>query len=404
MIELRTPSSLELTEFLRLSEQPFHDRVDEAHLAHEVAMFDPSRCVWAWDADRPVGTAAALALELTLPGGRTGAAAGITVVGVLPTHRRRGIMASMMQRLYADARERDEPIAVLWAVEAAAYRSSGFGCATRVLKVDADASVAIAGVTAGTVQAELVDVTACHRRVGAIYERLRVVTPGMFRRGDTWLDVFQLDHAAEPRDGAGPMFCVVVSIDGRDEACALYRVEQRWPDDLPDGVVVVCEALAASTAGIRELWRHLLSIDLTTRVRWSRPGLSVNDPLEWMVDEPARLRLRVGDGLWLRLVDVGAGLAARGYADKRPLVFELSDAACPTNAGRWKLADGVAERSSEPAELALSANELGAVYLGDVRPSTLVGAGRIDELIPGAAARADSIFASTVTPWCPQPF
>ena len=43
----------------------------------------------AFDGDRIVGGAGAFPFELTVPGG-TVACGGVTVVGVLPTHRRRG--------------------------------------------------------------------------------------------------------------------------------------------------------------------------------------------------------------------------------------------------------------------------------------------------------------------------
>src|ERR1700710_3097612 len=45
---------------------------------------------------RPIGSAAAYSFELTLPGGILVPAAGVTSVGVLPTHRRQGVLSAMM--------------------------------------------------------------------------------------------------------------------------------------------------------------------------------------------------------------------------------------------------------------------------------------------------------------------
>ena len=68
-----------------------------------------------------VGGAGAFPFQLTVPGGsfRCG---GVTVVGVLPTHRRRGVLTAMMRAQLEDIRERGEPIAALWASEEVIYR------------------------------------------------------------------------------------------------------------------------------------------------------------------------------------------------------------------------------------------------------------------------------------------
>ena len=56
--------------------------------------------------------------------------AGVTVVGVLPTHRRRGILRSMMRVQLDDAHERGEPIATLFASEETIYGRYGYGLAS----------------------------------------------------------------------------------------------------------------------------------------------------------------------------------------------------------------------------------------------------------------------------------
>ncbi len=150
-----------------------------------------------------------------------------------------------------------------------------------------------------------------------------------------------------------------------------------------------------------------------------------------------------GDGLWLRLVDLPAALAARCYASADSLVLEVTDDFCPWNAGRWRLETGVdaggavvadctadvaapaaASRTldvvggihpggpwagrvtptdGEP-DLVLDTTDLAAVYLGDVRPSELAVAGRVEERTPGALRRADALFAADRRPWCVSMF
>ena len=88
------------------------------------------RTIGAYDGDRVVGGGAAFSFELTVPGGRAVKAAGVTNVGVMPTHRRRGILRQMMARQLADVRSRGEPIAILWASEGSIYQRFGYGLAT----------------------------------------------------------------------------------------------------------------------------------------------------------------------------------------------------------------------------------------------------------------------------------
>ena len=44
----------------------------------------------AWEGGRIVGGAGALDFSMSVPGGASIPSAGVTIVGVLPTHRRRG--------------------------------------------------------------------------------------------------------------------------------------------------------------------------------------------------------------------------------------------------------------------------------------------------------------------------
>src|SRR6266581_3065815 len=75
-----------------------------------------------------VGGAGAFPFELSVPGGllRCG---GVTVVGVYPTHRRRGVLRAMMDAQLRDVHEREEPIAARWASEETIYGRFGYGLA-----------------------------------------------------------------------------------------------------------------------------------------------------------------------------------------------------------------------------------------------------------------------------------
>jgi predicted acetyltransferase len=112
----------------------------------------------------------------------------------------------------------------------------------------------------------------------------------------------------------------------------------------------------------------------------------------------------MADGLWVRLVDVGAALSGRTYAADHRVVLEVADEFCPWNAGRWRLESGQAARCDDEADLHVDAGALGSVFLGGVTFAQLLAAGRVEETREGAARRADEVFHTGVHPWCPEIF
>src|SRR5947199_5622919 len=82
-----------------------------------------------------VGGAAAFTFNMTVPGGDL-PTAGISVVGVYPTHRRRGILRSLMRAQLDDVHERGEPMAALWASEETIYGRYGYGFASLTLELE----------------------------------------------------------------------------------------------------------------------------------------------------------------------------------------------------------------------------------------------------------------------------
>jgi predicted acetyltransferase len=158
--------------------------------------------------------------------------------------------------------------------------------------------------------------------------------------------------------------------------------------------------MATSPVALREIWRFLVGVDLVAQVEaW---GLPPDYPLFLMLTEARRLRMTLGDALWLRLVDVEAALAARSYADTEPVSIEVRDSFCEWNEGVWRVPD--AERTDDEPDLRLDAADLGSVYLGGISFAELAGAGLVEELREGAVARADALFRTAVTPWCPEVF
>ena len=357
----------------------------------------------AREGDRIVGGAGVFPFELTVPGG-TAACAGVTVVGVLPTHRRRGALTAMMRAQLDDVRERGEPVAALWASEEVIYRRFGYGLASLSCEIavpSGHASLREPRDERATPQ--LVPLEGAKTVIAPIYERVRACTPGMFARTDTWWETRSLPDPPDRRQGGGEKNALVLELDGEPCGYALYRIHSKFESGSAAGHVDVIEAVADGPVATRELWRVLLDMDWKATLKAHL--LPIDHPLMHQLTYPRRMQMRVGDGLWVRLVDVGAALAARAYADEGPVVFEVEDAFLPDNGGRWRITSGKAERTDDEADLALDVGELGAAYLGGFTFGELVRAGAVRELKEGGAARADAVFLTdSPKPWCPEIF
>jgi predicted acetyltransferase len=164
----------------------------------------------------------------------------------------------------------------------------------------------------------------------------------------------------------------------------------------------VYEAIGTTPQATAEIWRFLLDIDWYATLECSL--LPVDHALFTLLATPRRLRYRMIDSLWMRLVDVGTALSGRAYAGDGAIVLDVRDAVCPWNEGRWKLEGGVAARTDAAADLALDASALGSVYLGAVSFAQLRDGLRLEELSEGAVQRADAIFEWRPLPWCPEIF
>lgn len=357
----------------------------------------------AFDGERIVGGAGAFSFTLSVPGGEV-ACGGVTVVGVLPTHRRRGVLTAMMRAQLEDVRERGEPIAALWASEEAIYRRFGYGLAS--LSGDAELPLAYGRLReppAAGVTTRLVPLDEAKTLLPPIYERVRARTPGMFLRTESWWELRNLADRPEQRDGGGEKNVLLVELDGEPAGYAIYRIHMKFEAGASAGFTNVIEAIADGPVATRETWRVLLGMDWSASLHAHL--LPVDHPLLHQLVYPRRLKLRVGDGLWVRLVDVGAALSARAYGGDGAVVLEVADTFLPENAGRWRVEDGRAERTEEDADIELDVGELGAVYLGGFGFAELARAGTVRELRDGGVARADAVFATAgPKPWCPEIF
>ncbi|MGI5443283.1 GNAT family N-acetyltransferase [Streptomyces shenzhenensis] len=381
------------------------EAAEERQLSLE--LIEPERTIGAWDGAACVGTAGAFDFRLTVPGGAPVRAAGITMVGVAATHRRRGVLTSMMRRQLDDVRSWGWPLAVLTASEPDIYGRFGYGAATFQATAEIDTSRVRLAVPPGTddvrlryaAPADVLD--ACE----ALYARQVPLRPGMVARLPRWERVALLDPESE-RNGASPLQCVVAERDGDLVGYARFRVRPDWDQAGPKGSVLLTDLEALDPAAGAAVWRFLFDIDLTSTLHTR--GRPVDEAWQHLVSDIRRCRVTLRDSLYVRLVDVGAALEARTYQAPVDVVFAVEDDFCPWNAGRWRLtgdAKGAScARTEEPAELALSVRELGAAYLGGVPLASLAAGGRVRELRQGALTEASVAFGSPVAPWLPHGF
>ncbi|MCC5952321.1 MAG: GNAT family N-acetyltransferase [Acidimicrobiia bacterium] len=416
---VRTATDADWDEVWRIDRTVFGGSSDPAHSDAEQRVLPIERVLVAEDPhDGIVGTAGDYPFELTLPGGVAASAAGVTNVGVLPTHRRRGILRSLMDRQLDDIAARGEPLAMLNASEAPIYGRFGYGLATRyaVWRLDNRAVGAALRAGADTHRLRLVDRSVAAEPLADIYERARLRRPGTVARTDEWWTMLLGD--AEMWKGGGE-HTVVVSHpldagdagDGGDatagsrapDGYALYRLHH----DGPNGWfrLVVRELVATNADAARALWCYLCEVDLVGAVD---AEVAVDEPLYWQVPDPRRIRTReLRDFLFVRVLDAPAALAARRYARPVELVLDVEDRSRPTGAaaGRFRLGgapDGAecqAVGDEVAPDLRLDVTALGSLLLGGVRPSWLAAAGTLVELRPGALVAAEA-FCSDPEPFC----
>jgi predicted acetyltransferase len=217
-----------------------------------------------------------------------------------------------------------------------------------------------------------------------------------------------LDRPARRMAGGALAVVVHTDADGAVDGWALYRAHLRWEDRLPRGTLHVEDLMAVDDAVHLALWRILLDHDLVAEV--DLVHASLGDPIRWALVDARRLRSsEITDWLWLRLLDVPRALSSRRWGAAGRVVLEVPDRVRPPSGGRFLVeADatgaGRVARTDAPADVVLGPEELGAVALGDVAPSTLARVGRVRERRAGALAVADALFRTEVTPHCATMF
>ncbi|UDY37111.1 GNAT family N-acetyltransferase [Dermatobacter hominis] len=353
--------------------------------------------------------------QLTLPGGAHVRVAGVGDVGVLTSHRRRGILRSMVDWLLEDAAARGEVASLLTASQATIYGRFGYGMAVPMRTVEIPVTAARLRDDAPRVDGTLllhdvaVDRDELLDLLPAIHDRC--AASGTLSRSDEWWGVVLGD--AETYVGGHPSQRALVhhAVDGTPDGYALYRHDERWGVHGSDSALEVREVVGMTPAVELALWTALLEVDLVTTVRAPLPAHHLLDDV--LVDQRALRCTSLRDHIWLRPIDVAALLGARTYAADGVLTLSIDDAVRPGSGGTFRLqVDGGSascERVSPAplgpsgADLSMSVADLGARVLGAGSFRAVARAGRIQG-DADALAQADAMFDADPPPWTDTKF
>ncbi len=402
--EIRRVRDDELPDFLDTMSTAFLERPDTKRVADEVRpLWDLERVWAAFDRERMCGTFRSWATELTVPGGARSPSTAVSGVTVLPTHRRRGVLRQMVAAEHAAARDRGEVLGLLYAAEYPIYGRFGYGPASHEATWTLESNTTgFHGAATGGVEV-LKPGPEARDTIRTVFEAWRLRQPGEIRRRDYHWD-FDLNLRESAWGDPWKGFLVAHRDEsGTTDGYARYHAESKWEQRQPRNALVIDELHALTDEAYGSLWRFLAEIDWVTSVKAARR--SADERLPWLLTNARAASLtEVGDGLWVRLLDVPRALETRTYAAPGSVVLDVVDAEAP--GGRLRVAleadvDGSTCRiTTRSPDLSVDVSALGAAYLGGTRLRDAVLATGVDEHRAGAIAAADRLFRTDDTPWC----
>lgn len=324
----------------------------------------------------------------------------LTWVGVHPGHRRRGLLSAMIREHVERSLARGEAMSGLFAAEPAIYGRFGYGGAATHTSGTIRRGAALRPVAGSQdvrvrlvkADADAYDVVA---RLHAAQDR-----PGWATRETPAQRAAWEADPAMWREGAESRRVALAERAGEPVGYAVFRRKEKWDATGPHGTVLVREVVAADVAVAHALWSVLIDLDLMGSIEVSM--LAPDDVLWHLLVDTRAADRRCSDNLWMRLLDVPAALAQRRYQAPVDVVLDVTDPYLPANTGRLRLVGGPegaeATRTDAAAHLAVTAQALGAAYLGGVSLAALAAAGQVTELVPGTLAPAATAFGWPVAP------
>ena len=358
--------------------------------AHRL-VFTPDRSIMAFDGKNMVGNALSYEMDMYIPGGISKIAA-VASVSVQATHRRKGINRSIMKYQLEDIHSRQEPLAVLQASESIIYGRYGYGMASFESNLEIEktrSAYAIDHASEG--QPYFIEESEAREIFPQIYAKAIENRVGMVRRRENWWEF----RFREPglKGGDPKSWFVKYQKNGETDGYLRYTINE--------AELNIIELIASSHEAYSSLWRLCLDMDLVDTIKAEhRPA---DEELKWMLADPRRLVEHSSDRYWVRLVDVKKALSQRSYSVDGSLTLEVKDNFLPWNQEvvelRSESGESSCATSNKNPDIVLSAGDLGAVYLGGINFSTLLAAGRIEEITKGSVSKANLMFSTKRKPW-----
>ena len=354
---------------------------DEA--ADAFSVLDVATFLLATDGDKLVGATADFPFTMTVPGGSLDVP-GVTWVSVEVTHRRQGVLRTLMQHQLSAYRERGVAAAILTASESGIYGRFGYGVASTMRKASIDRRRVRLTTPGVSTNVERVSAEVARKQMPAIHERWCAMTPGALSRSAAWWDFLTLDRESG-RMGMSERFHLL-----HPDGFVNYRLKSDWNDGDPRHLCFITDYVITTPEAHRDLWQVLLGLDLVGTIEsWRIP---VDDPLRYLVDSGRQVRtVGIGDGVWVRPLDVAAMLSARSYAVEIDAVLEVVDPMFGD--GRFLVRGGpggaIATPTDRTPDISFDVAALGAAYLGGMRLTPMCDAGVVRADDPAVVSRLD---------------
>jgi len=366
----------------------------------EEVQTQPDWTTCGWDGDKLVATMGAFPFTGRLNGAPV-PMAGVTMVGTLPGYRRQGILRRIMTRGFEEMRERNQPIAILWASMGAIYQRFGYGFAAPFIRYTFDpryAQFQEPMQAPGTVQLHTPE--DAYGIIKTLY--IEWATPrnlALHRSRALWQA-----NTFHPEKKGEPVYVGIYSdTAGQPRGHIVYQTRGSEGDGQK---MKVTDFIALDLEAYRGLWDYILRHDLVHECVFEGV-VGEDDPAPDLLLEPRILNKKVSDGIWLRVVDVEKALAARPYATRGDLAIGLTDAMCEWNSGTWLMeTDGATtdvRQTDRTPDIVVTPNGLASLLAGYRTARHLARAGRISGSADGLAS-ADGLFETLYAPHCPNEF
>lgn len=360
----------------------------------------------AFHRGQPVACSAGFPFKMRL-NGRGVPADGVTAVGTDPGFRRRGLVRRLIGDLLCRARENGQPVSILWASMGAIYQRFGYGLASTHVEYSFDPR--FAGFQFG-------EPANGYTRLVQSEDAVPVIS-GLYRRfiepRNLLLHRAPVQWQLPFRDKKRTTHCAIhYGSDHEADGYMLYTVStlpEPSGDAELDQQLAMTDFVWLNMNGYRGLWEFVRAHDLVSKV--TTYFAAEDDPALSLLLEPRVLQRRTADGIWLRVVDAAAALAARGYDHSGETTVRVDeDAECPWNVGVHRLAtDGVqtevgAARQAAQAEITVTPHSLASLLAGHASLSHLVRVGRAAVADDKRLAHLDALFATRYRPHCMNEF